>query len=674
MAEKKRGRGNPNWVKGTSGNPSGKSKENYESRPGTGDGWASALTGLGTTARDKRLSHSFSACALTYQEIANLWEKDDIVSKAIEGVAGECFREGYEITIGDEGSYEDLKEEIEESLIELDADTAIELAYSYKRAYGGAAILLGAHDGRPLNAPLEVERVRSLEWLKVFEPIEIVPAKYYNNPGEAKYGEPEFFQLNNYGDAGTTFIGSSGKAKVPKANAMTLIHESRLAVFQGIKTSNYIKTRNQISPFWGANVVDRFIDSLRDFGIAYQGAGLIATDVSQPIIAIQGLREMVAKGESRLRDRMAALELSRSTARAILLDADKERFERQTTQLSGIPELLDRLSLRLSAAIDMPLSILLGYNPATMGKPGDSEMTQWYNKIRAIQRRQLSPILRLLTKMIMRSLRQRKIPKKWGIRWNELERMTDGQRAEARLTQARTDSLYVKAGVLSCDEVRRSRFLGEYSFETQIEEKEEAPGFMAPLPAGVMPGSAPAGGSLKPSGPNAHSVGGYSRRNPTQPALGKNPEQGGDAPPKTDHVDNGPGAYCEFAGFNVVIENAKGSKREWVDTDGTLGVTKMKYDYGYIEDSVGSDGDSIDVYLGPSEDAEWVYVIHQRSKRNNFETYDEDKVMLGFDSANHAKDAYLSQYDDERFFGGMSQLSIHNFREKVKQITGPVTF
>ena len=700
------------------------------------DGWASAITGIGTAARDKRLSHRFEvASQMSYQEVARLWEQDDIAAKAIEELPAACFGEGYEITIGDEGSYEDLKEEIEDRLLELEVDNAIENAMQYERAYGGGAILLGTADHRSLAEPLENDSTSSLDWLNVLEPMEIVPESTYEDPGAAKYGKPEFYRINTNGSSGIGTMHTASKKKTVKnglaPHSNVIIHESRLITFGGIRVSQYLKSSNTISPFWGASMVHRFIEALRDFGVSYAGAGLLATDVSQPVVSIDGLKEMVGKDESRLRARMAALELGRSSARMILLDSKSEKFERQTTNLAGVPDLLDRLSLRLSAAIGMPLSVLLGYSPATLGTPGEGELQQWHGKIRSTQRRRLSPIMRRLIKMIIRGLRQRKIPKKFDIEWNELQRMSELQRAEARLNQARTDSMNIKAGMIDPDEARTSRFKGKYSFETQIKEHKKAPGFVVPLPAGVLPGSTPGGaaggaGGAKPAGPNAHSVGGYARRNPTAPALGANAAEGGDKAPENkrdeadafeieilqdelkhtrerrealqasgsltkgvaallddverqallcledlgvgEHADDGTGNHVEFNRFRIVIESPKGAVRTWVDSDGTPGQTVMANDYGYIEGSLGADGDSVDVYLGPNEQAEWVYVIHQNKKSANFEQYDEDKCVLGADSANHAKDLYLRNYDDPRFFGGMSQMKVEDFREKLNDL------
>lgn len=684
------------------------------------DGWTSALTGIGQAGKDKRTTHDFEGSCLSIEQIARMWEKDDIVAKAIEAPAAEAFREGYEVTISDEGTYEDLKEQIEERLEELGVDEAIETAWQYKRAYGGSAILMGTKDSNSLDEPLDVGAVNALEYLNVFEPIEIMPVSNYSDPGKPKFGQPEFFQLNNYADVGLGMTSTKKSTRRLFQASNNIIHESRLIVFQGIKTSRYVRSSNMVSPFWGGNIVDRFNDWARDHSVAHQGAGIVMTDFSQPVITMDGLREMIMKDEGKFKARMAALELSRSNARAILLDS-KEKFERQTTSLAGVPEILDRLSIRLAAAIGIPLSVLLGYIPSSLGSSGESELILWYNLIRAFQRRQLSPVIKKLIKMVMRGLRQRKIPKTIGVHWHELERQNDAQRAESRLNQARTDSMNIKSGMITPDEARRSRFLGTYSFETQIKEKEKAPGFIAAPPAGVVAGATPAAGG-KPgapagkAGPAAHTVGGYARRNPTAPALGANAKQGGDTAPadnrdhrdavdspeaayqrkmlarahargadvatinllqnlielaNTEHVDSdGPGEQVDFAGFEVVIENSAGSTRTWTDTDGTTGSTQMRYAYGYIKGALGADGDSIDVYLGPSPDAAWVYVVHQQSKATGFKAYDEDKVMLGFDSPNHARDAYLRQYDDERFIGGISVMSLPDFYAQVMEAEG----
>lgn len=516
------------FKKGTSGNPSGISRAIQATRQ---DGWASALTGIGHML-DKRRSHTFTnSTRFTYQELIAMWSDDDLAARAIESPPADAFRQGYELVFADEGKYDKLKEEVEEKLEELEVDNLVERLFAMDRALGGGAILLGVDDGKPLKEPLKLERVRGIEWLTLLEPMEIKPARYYTDPKNPKYGEPEFFELNIYQQPGTGLVPPEGRSAPPNQQ---LIHESRLIVLKGIQVSRYRQTFRDVDPFWGDSILVRIADVLRDFNIAWQSAGILVTDFSQPVYSIENLMQLVMKSPDRLKARMQAVEMARSTARAVLIDA-KEKFQRESTNLSGLPALLEQLSLRLAAAIDMPLSLLMGQAPQGLGADSEGDLRMYYDKVRSFQRRKVTPILKLVISMVMKSMRERGVPKKWEIKFNPLWQLTDAEIAEARLTQARTDSLYVKAGALHPDEIRESRWKGGFSFETQIDESKPAPGFLSPLPAGVLPGSTPnVGGGSKSAqamGPNGHSVTSYARRNPTSRGPSAT-TGGGDAPPK----------------------------------------------------------------------------------------------------------------------------------------------
>lgn len=119
-----------------------------------------------------------------------------------------------------------------------------------------------------------------------------------------------------------------------------------------------------------------------------------------------------------------------------------------------------------------------------------------------------------------------------------------------------------------------------------------------------------------------------------------------------------------FAGLKISIENRKGSIRRGVDSDGHKWAIKMKYDYGYIRETEGVDGDHVDCYLGDNENARNVYIVHQKIPGTDI--YDEDKCMLGFNTLEEAKKAYFSQYDKSGFFGGVDTVPIEVFKEKVR--------
>lgn len=122
--------------------------------------------------------------------------------------------------------------------------------------------------------------------------------------------------------------------------------------------------------------------------------------------------------------------------------------------------------------------------------------------------------------------------------------------------------------------------------------------------------------------------------------------------------------HIRFQGLAISIENPTGSVRKSVDRDGHEWRTKMVHAYGYIRGSKGVDKDHVDCYIGPNPDARHAYIVHQR-KAGQWDRYDEDKVMLGFDTEAQAKTAYLKHYDDPRFLGPVTAMPMDEFKCKV---------
>ena len=103
--------------------------------------------------------------------------------------------------------------------------------------------------------------------------------------------------------------------------------------------------------------------------------------------------------------------------------------------------------------------------------------------------------------------------------------------------------------------------------------------------------------------------------------------------------------HVKVAGFNISIEQPRGSVRSGTDTNGKKWSVTMNNTYGYMTDNVGVDGDHLDVFLSndiDSWDQQNVYVVDQY---NLDRTFDEHKVMLGFNDKDEATDAYFSNYD-----------------------------
>ena len=104
--------------------------------------------------------------------------------------------------------------------------------------------------------------------------------------------------------------------------------------------------------------------------------------------------------------------------------------------------------------------------------------------------------------------------------------------------------------------------------------------------------------------------------------------------------------HVQVGTFDITIEQPKGSVRKGTDADGKQWESKMNNTYGYIRGAVGVDGDHIDVFLSNDIDG-WngrkVFVVDQYNPDGSF---DEHKVMLGFNDADEAKSDYLANYEN----------------------------
>lgn len=114
-----------------------------------------------------------------------------------------------------------------------------------------------------------------------------------------------------------------------------------------------------------------------------------------------------------------------------------------------------------------------------------------------------------------------------------------------------------------------------------------------------------------------------------------------------------------FQGLPIRIEIEVGDTKSGTDEAGRPWSHIYKVPYGEIPSSHAlSDGDPVDVYVGPNPLAGLVYVVHQNRMDGS---HDEDKVLLGFNSAGDAVLAY-KQHGPDFGFGAMDVMTFDQFK------------
>ena len=126
--------------------------------------------------------------------------------------------------------------------------------------------------------------------------------------------------------------------------------------------------------------------------------------------------------------------------------------------------------------------------------------------------------------------------------------------------------------------------------------------------------------------------------------------------------------HVQVGAFDITIEQPEGSIRRGTDAAGKQWESKRHNTYGYIRGTEGVDGDHIDVFLSNDIDV-WngrkVYVVDQYNPDG---TFDEHKVMLGFNDMDEAKGDYLANYEKGWENGRRIDVSAVNLEDFEKWI------
>ncbi len=116
-------------------------------------------------------------------------------------------------------------------------------------------------------------------------------------------------------------------------------------------------------------------------------------------------------------------------------------------------------------------------------------------------------------------------------------------------------------------------------------------------------------------------------------------------------------------GMPITIETPMFQPRRG-KTDGAPWSVLCMAHYGYINGTVGADGDAVDVFVGPVPESLRVFVVNQ-VKRDG--TFDEHKVLLGFADEQSARDAYMNSYEKGwTGLGSLTPCSIKQFKFWLK--------
>lgn len=422
------------------------------------DGWMNILTGLGQPGRDKTAATVFRACpTFCWQELDELYRADGLTKRIIDIVASEMIRQGWEVEGDPEGKLVGKFEEI-------NACAKLTQLIQWSRLYGGSIIVMGINDGRALDQPVNINNIQSVDWMHVFDRWQTNILYEYmsldlNSPN---YGYPELYMITDY-----------------RTGAVFNVHYSRVLRMDWAVLPPRDRNYNQ---GWGDSVILSIYDELKNYGSAFANTSAIMQDFVNGVLKIPGLSQSMVSNcnDAAIMKRLDFANLSKGVTNMMVLDGE-EVYEKLSTSVSGLSELLDRFMLSVSSVTGIPVSLLFGRSPAGLNSTGESETRNFYDAVKQYQELKLKPVLEKLTYYLFKSKdgpTNGIEPENWTVQFTPLWQNTEEQEANIRHRVAETDAIYIDRGVLDPEEVAISRFGGDrWNMNTLIDLKARENGY-----------------------------------------------------------------------------------------------------------------------------------------------------------------------------------------------------
>ncbi|WP_406646879.1 DUF1073 domain-containing protein [Aliisedimentitalea scapharcae] len=369
------------------------------------DGLRNLVSGMGTD-RDKA-SHSFySLDLLSDVQIESAYRTSKLAQKIIDMPAEDAGREWREWQA--EGA-DISKIEAEEKC--LNTRGKLIEALRIARFRGGSAIMIGTGD-TDTEEPLDPSKMGKggLKYLTVLNKGEINPEEIQRDPRESGHGRPEFFSIT-------------------AADTNLRIHHSRLVLFRGPTVPGHSQITGQ---WWGDSVLNAVLAQVqRDDGAAANADSLLF-EAKVDVLKVKNLTENLRSGgeqyEKLLLQRFQLASLAKGINGAFILDSEEE-YEQKQASFGSVPDLMDRFALRVSAAAEIPLTLLYGQSPGGLNATGDADTRGYYDRVKVRQTLDVEPELTILDECLIRSALGDR-PADVHYNWKPLWQPSDKERAE----------------------------------------------------------------------------------------------------------------------------------------------------------------------------------------------------------------------------------------------------
>lgn len=360
---------------------------------------------------------------LTDQALATMY-RNALVRRIVTMAADDAMKNFIEI----EGDSDDC---ILQELETLFVQEKLTEALYWDRLFGMSCALILADDGQELSEPININRLRRINGLEVFDKRDIYPdtTSIYLDTDirDANFGKPEFYMISP-----------------PNGNQFK-VHRSRLLIFDGEMLPKIERIANKGA---GLSCMDGVPAALNRVKTAMNKTIDIMDKVSTSLLKLEGLSNLLARedGTQAVIRRLELIDYSRRINGSVAVDKEDE-YGIFNIPLTGLTDIIQEFEQALCAVTGYPFTVLFGRSPAGMNSTGKSDLQIYYDNVRRIQRRKIRPALEYLVRLIQIAKEgptNGKELEKWSIKFKAIEPLNDLEQANVDKTQAEVRAAVVK--------------------------------------------------------------------------------------------------------------------------------------------------------------------------------------------------------------------------------------
>lgn len=454
-------------------------------------------TGRGMFERDPSMQNRIAPPPLLVEEeCSNLYIGSDVAKNVINIPLDDIWRSGVILKTDDAQQTNEISKYFED----LGAWKALKEFEIAAQVYGGAILWPGISGGGRLENRLAPDAViKSIDFFEIFNRFEVNPLP----SGITR--RPEAYDI----------LAGMDLANAPPGTTSAVhgLHESRVIRRVPITVSRRIALNRYMG--WGPSFYVALWQAIRGYTAAWDSTEDLLRSFAQAYFKMKGLAELAStNGIDEINARLDAMLIAQSTMGLMLLDSESEEYGRQSTPMTGLPDLHDKYQARLSHAARIPQTLLFGQAPSGLDATGESDIRLYYDRISALRNQEIAPTVKALAQFCLRAQNSptKGVVPDFKVVFPPLWEATALEKAQTRKTNTEADYIYINAGVFTASEVRATRveeatnteIIPDEEVTEQLEELSEAKIAqqieMAKQP--VVEPNAPADG---PTGARAHS-------------------------------------------------------------------------------------------------------------------------------------------------------------------------